>query len=338
MAAGAQQGSAACSQALAVSRSRSESRAVLELLLPVRAPRLGEAVCAPALAPRAPPEPRPLAVTRPELLPALLGGGLALLALRPCLLCSSVRGLAPGAAGRRGRGQVRPAARPAPVPRRQPGDRREAEKRPAEPLILYEYEGSPFCRKVREALSMLDVSCEMRPCPGARSGFSRQLADRTGRMTVPYLVDPNSGREMFESDDIVDYLFDAYGPGRGEVPFFLREPFSAVTGGYATMLRGLAGSSPDPAALPGNTERRALELWGYDASPFVKLVREKLCSLMLPHVLVPCARGSANRDIMMEQTGVQFQVPFLRDANTGVELFEAAEICEYLDAVYTEKP
>ena len=31
---------------------------------------------------------------------------------------------------------------------------------------------------------------------------------------MPYLIDPNSGTEMFESDDIVDYMLDTYGPPR----------------------------------------------------------------------------------------------------------------------------
>ena len=33
-------------------------------------------------------------------------------------------------------------------------------------------------------------------------------------LQVPYLVDPNSGTEMFESDDIVNYMLDTYGPPR----------------------------------------------------------------------------------------------------------------------------
>ena len=33
--------------------------------------------------------------------------------------------------------------------------------------------------------------------------------------------------------------------------------------------------------------------------------------------------------------GVQFQVPFLVDPNTGVELFESPEILDYLEEVYT---
>ena len=50
---------------------------------------------------------------------------------------------------------------------------------------------------------------------------------------------------------------------------------------------------------------------------------------------VPCARGSPNRDRMMKEMG-RFQVPFLRDPNTGAELFESAAIVGYLNDVYTE--
>lgn len=38
-------------------------------------------------------------------------------------------------------------------------------RRPVQPLRLYEYEGCPYCRKVREALSMLDLEVIILPCP-----------------------------------------------------------------------------------------------------------------------------------------------------------------------------
>jgi hypothetical protein len=50
--------------------------------------------------------------------------------------------------------------------------------------------------------------------------------------------------------------------------------------------------------------------------------------------MVSCARGSVNRDKLVEKTG-RFQVPFLYDPNTGVEMFEGPEIVEYLESVYT---
>ena len=39
--------------------------------------------------------------------------------------------------------------------------------RPAHPIELFEYEGSPYCRKVREAAAVLDLDVLFRPC---RSG------------------------------------------------------------------------------------------------------------------------------------------------------------------------
>ena len=81
---------------------------------------------------------------------------------------------------------------------------------------------------------------------------------------------------------------------------------------------------------------KPLELWAYECSPFVKPVKEKLSSLGLPHRIVSCSRGSRNRDRMVANTG-RFQVPYLVDDNTGIEMFEGAEIVEYLEAVYTVK-
>jgi len=79
--------------------------------------------------------------------------------------------------------------------------------RPTSPIVIYEYEASPFCRKVREACVMLDLTVEYRPSPGARSGWSDNMALKTkGKRTVPYMED--SGIKMFESDDIINYLFD----------------------------------------------------------------------------------------------------------------------------------
>lgn len=212
--------------------------------------------------------------------------------------------------------------------------------RPKDPLILYEYDASPFCKRVRETLNLLDLTVEYRPCPGAREGvFSDELFARTGRRTVPYLIDPNTGNEMFESADIIDYLLKTYGPPEDSYdkkalwPITF-ETFSVVTSGFAALLRDMPGSRKQANARPDNEQMQALELWGYECSPFVSPVREKLGSLCLPHVMISCSRGSANRDRMVEKTG-RFQVPFLVDPNTGIEMFEGPEIVEYLDKVYT---
>jgi len=190
--------------------------------------------------------------------------------------------------------------------------------------------------------NVLDLTVEYRPCPGARQGkFSEELYQLTGRRTVPYLVDPNTGISMFESDDQIEYLVETYGPRDGSTydskalwPITF-QAFSIVTSTIAAIVRDMPGSKRQLNARVDNEDMRPLELWGYEASPFVKPVREKLCSLALPHVMVSCARGSANRDRLIERTGNKFQVPFLVDPNTGIELFESPEICEYLEKVYT---
>ena len=37
-----------------------------------------------------------------------------------------------------------------------------------------------------------------------------EFVERSGKMMVPYLIDPNTGTEMFESADIVAYLDRTY--------------------------------------------------------------------------------------------------------------------------------
>ncbi len=79
-----------------------------------------------------------------------------------------------------------------------------------QPLTLYNMEGSPYCRKVREVLCELDLVHLVRNVP--RGSLKRaELAQRGGKVQVPYLFDPNTGRALYESDDIVAYLEVEYG-------------------------------------------------------------------------------------------------------------------------------
>jgi glutathione S-transferase len=56
--------------------------------------------------------------------------------------------------------------------------------------------------------------------------------------------------------------------------------------------------------------------------------------LGLPHIFINVASGSANRASLERKKGL-FQVPFISDPNTSVEMFESAEIVKYLEQVYT---
>src|SRR5688572_10682261 len=83
-------------------------------------------------------------------------------------------------------------------------------KRPEKPLELYEFENCPFCRKVREALCVLDLEAFIYPCPKGGTRFRPRAVELGGKQKFPYLVDPNTGQRMYESNAIVRYLFETY--------------------------------------------------------------------------------------------------------------------------------
>lgn len=83
--------------------------------------------------------------------------------------------------------------------------------RPEVSLELYEFEACPFCRKVREVMTELDLSYVSRTCAKGAGANRREVEARGGKRLFPYLVDPNTGTELYESDAIVDYLDRTYG-------------------------------------------------------------------------------------------------------------------------------
>jgi glutathione S-transferase len=200
------------------------------------------------------------------------------------------------------------------------------------PVIIYEFEGCPFCRKVREAVSILSLDVEFRPCAQG-STWRKEIKDKYGKMaTFPFMIDPNTGVEMFESNDIIEYLWRLY--GCGEVPDSLTSPFTPFTAGVGLLFRIGRGNkvrSSDPPEKP-------LILWSGEGSSYSKLVKEVLCELDISYIQKSCPRGSPNRQLMFEKTG-RFQIPFLEDPNHDVQLFESSAIIEYLEKVYSvEKP
>jgi glutathione S-transferase len=73
------------------------------------------------------------------------------------------------------------------------------------PLTLWGFEGSPFVRPVREALSSLGLRYTLVSC--ARGSANRdRMFRKTGHFQAPYLEDPNTGVCMYESGEIVRYL------------------------------------------------------------------------------------------------------------------------------------
>ena len=149
------------------------------------------------------------------------------------------------------------------------------------------------------------------------------------------MMDPNTGIEMFESDDIIKYLFRAYGSSEdGNVPKSLSPDFTTtLMTGLSLLFRFGKGSK----VKDSNPPKQPLVLWTAEGTPFGKLVREELNELQIAHQQISCPRGSANRQRMFEQTG-RFQIPYLEDPNTGVKLFESSSIVEYLQKMYGVSP
>jgi glutathione S-transferase len=202
--------------------------------------------------------------------------------------------------------------------------------RPEKPLELYEFEACPFCRKVREALTLLDLEVLVLPCPKGGPRFREEVKRRGGKYQFPYLVDPNTGKEMYESDAIVAYLFERYGAGR---PPLLLSPgaLTNLSAGLASALRPGFGARYRPARAP----ELPLELWSFEASPFCRIVRECLSSLELPYRLHNVGKGSPRRTSFRERSG-KMMVPWLVDPNTGASMFESADIVRYLERTYAK--
>ncbi|EFN57564.1 hypothetical protein CHLNCDRAFT_59634 [Chlorella variabilis] len=202
--------------------------------------------------------------------------------------------------------------------------------RPQQPLVLYEFEGCPFCRKVREAVALLDLDVLFLPTPKDGPTWRPEAIEKGGKRQFPYLIDPNTSTQMYESDAIIDYLFKTYG-GAQLPPIGLRLGLlTAISCGLAMLPRALKGSAYKASKLP----EKPLVYWGYEASPFCKVVREQLCELEVPHLYRSCARGSPKRQELFEKWG-RFQVPYLEDPNTSVAMFESTEIIKYLKETYS---
>lgn len=111
------------------------------------------------------------------------------------------------------------------------GTRMLPSRQPKKCLTLFSFESSPYSRLVREKLSELQLPyilvnlgkqqrSDMGPAKARLTLKKYQPLPNTkrdeffklhGDVQVPYIVDPNTGRAMFESADIVNYLMSEYG-------------------------------------------------------------------------------------------------------------------------------
>jgi glutathione S-transferase len=199
---------------------------------------------------------------------------------------------------------------------------------PEQPLELYEFEVCPFCRIAREALSALSLDPIVYPCPKGGTLFREKVKQEGGRYLFPYLVDPNNGVSMYESAEIVAYLFEEYGEGRA--PWFLRQRVFAVS---TSMLASGFRPGRGRHAVRSRQPEKLLELYSYEGSPYCRIAREALCELELPYQLHNVPRGSPDREGFVSISG-RMQVPYLVDPNTGAQMFESGDIRRYLYDTY----
>ncbi|MFT7289430.1 MAG: glutathione S-transferase [Halieaceae bacterium] len=218
---------------------------------------------------------------------------------------------------------------------------------PLQLLELYDMENCPYCRVVRELLTVLDIDAMIYPCPKGGKRYRAVVMEMGGKAQFPFLVDKNTGAQMYESADIVAYLGKTYGK-QGAMSSF--RAFK------------LAGSMMSSLSRPGRGNRvrasrepeQPLVLYSFESSPFSRPVRELLCELELPYELrstgkammkdmgPPALRAALfpdepvrgrNRVALLERAD-KVQVPYLIDPNTRVDLFESADIVKYLTSTY----
>ena len=156
---------------------------------------------------------------------------------------------------------------------------RASARQPEKHLELYEFEACPYCRLVREALTELDLDAQIYPTPHGGKRYRPKVAAMGGKQQFPFLVDPNSGKSMYESADIIDYLYRTYA-GR-PAPTRLLRPLDVSLSVLASIPRFRAGSRARPSRAP----KRPLELFSFESSPYSRRVRELLCELELPYLL-----------------------------------------------------
>jgi glutathione S-transferase len=226
---------------------------------------------------------------------------------------------------------------------------RPASRQPEKLLELYDYEDCPYCRLVREVLTELDLDAIIYPCPRGGRRFRPRAKELGGKFQFPLLVDPNTGRQLYESADIIAYLRETYG-GHTSAPKPLDRALKVASSSMATLVRGRHGWRARPSKSPA----QPLELYSFESSPFSRLVREVLCELELPYRLRNTGKGrwtdmgpasvrdqvhkapkdtGRNRKALFERTG-HVQVPYLIDPNTETEMFESADIIRYLEKTY----
>lgn len=220
---------------------------------------------------------------------------------------------------------------------------------PEQPLQLFDMEGCPHCRIVRETLTELNLDAVIQPCPKGGDRFRNRALALGGREQFPMLVDAGQGEVLHESRRIRAYLWRIYGGGsvKGLSTLLPVDKGRAIMASGSRFGRGLY-------AKPSRRPERLLELYSFESSPYSREVRELLCELQIPYVLRNCGKStpaeymlpvvrdrlgleyqprSRNRKRLLQETG-RVALPYLVDPNQGTALYESDAILAHLRHYY----
>lgn len=236
-----------------------------------------------------------------------------------------------------------------------------APMQPDETLILYEHEACPYSRRVREVMTHLNLDFESRPSPHKGQVYRNELKELTGQAQVPFLIDNNTDEQIVDSQAIIDYLFTHYSK-KGITPNkYQRQSakdnasLSNKAASVVSMMRGVKAEHPKKNQARGKPDK-LLHLYGFEASPFCRMVREKLSELEVAYINHNVAReqiqdigafgfrlnvgkyqpikGGKRDHLMNEEIDGKLQFPYLVDPNTDTKMYESKDIVDYLDETY----
>jgi len=188
---------------------------------------------------------------------------------------------------------------------------RSPQARDDEPaLTLYDRERDPGCRRVRQALSELDLPCLIVPCK------------RGDAFDAPLLVDATAEDEVQGADEIVSALYDRYAD---------RDAPDTVGLLAIAALNHVVDALRPPRRRQAATVRpmQPLELWGFEACPGTRRVRESLHDLGLAFVSLPVPYGSPRRAELHRMMG-STSTPVLCDPGGACYQQDADEIIAYV--------
>ena len=214
------------------------------------------------------------------------------------------------------------------------------------PLELFDMEGCPHCRPVREALTELDLDVLVYPCPKRGERHRPRARALAQKERFPTLHDPESDLTLVGKRAILRHVFERF--AHTAPPFRYR--IGMASSGIATGSRRLRGLF----ATPARPAEKLLELWSFESSPYSRIVRERLCELELAYVLHnlgkeqtsdigapglrlsfgPYAPVPGGKRAALLARGGRVQVPYLEDPNTQTKLYESRAIVDYLERTY----